>query len=326
LRPPENILEVLKNEDSFLILTHSTPDGDALGSSLALKFLLRELAKKAEIFTEQPIPSQYKFLPEIEKIKNIRELPLEAFKVLILVDCNNPSRVDNDKKLVEKIERFSGIKVIIDHHIEDKRGDFNAIKWIEPEEAATGIMIYKIIKAFGINLDYAMATALYTAIIIDTGNFQFDNTSEHVLTIAAELVRAGAKPSYIYEQSFESWSLNRFNLFVNMLTNVEITPPLAVGYLRKDDFEKTGTEESDTERFVEFLRTIKDVTIAALFREIEENFFKVSLRSKGSLDVNPIARAFGGGGHKNASGYRIRSSFEEAKNKLIEVLKSNQML
>ncbi|GAB6183135.1 DHH family phosphoesterase [Thermodesulfovibrio hydrogeniphilus] len=312
------IVETLKKEDNFLILTHTTPDGDAFGSAIALKLLLKSLNKKAEVYTEQPIPLQYKFLPHIDNLKDLKNLAPEAFNVLVLVDCNNPSRVNNDKNLIASLKNFSGKRVIIDHHIEDKKNDFNALKWIEPEESATGIMIYKLIKHLNIDISSDMAKALYTAIIVDTGNFQFDNTSDKVLSIAAELVRAGAKPSFIYQNCFEMWHKQRFQLFVRMLNRVEIIPPVVIGCITKKDFDETKTSEPDTERFVEFLRILNDIQIAALFREIEEGFFKVSLRSKGDIDVSLISREFGGGGHKNAAGYRIRANYEDARNELIK--------
>ncbi len=318
---PKDLIDTFIEKEKFLILSHLTPDGDAFGSSLALKFFLEQFNKKADVYAEIPIPVQYRFLPGAEHIKNINSLSVEGFDVLVLVDCNNPSRVSYDKEIVERIKKFSGRKLVIDHHIEDKSEDFGHIKWIEPEKAATGMMIYYLIKGMGGEITPEVATNLYTAIIVDTGNFQFDNTNDEVLFIAAELVSSGANPSYIYQQSFESWGTDRFRLFIKMLNSVEIIPPVVIACIRKCDFEETGTTEHDTERFVEFLRILKNVNISVLFREIEKEFFKVSLRSKGDFDVSAVARQFGGGGHKNAAGYRIRTSFEEARQRLLEELK-----
>lgn len=325
--PPKDLIDIFTEKEKFLILSHLTPDGDAFGSSIALKFLFEQLNKKAEIYTELPLPAQYKFLPGSENIKNINSLSVEGFDVLVLVDCNNPSRVSYDKEIVEKIRKFGGNKVIIDHHIEDNGfQDFRCIKWIAPERAATAIMIYYLFKAMGAKITPEIATNLYTAIIVDTGNFQFDNTNDEVLLIASELVKAGANPSYIYQHCFESWSAERFKLFVKMLKSVEIMPPLALACINKSDFEETSTAEHDTERFVEFLRILKNVNITALFREIEKGFFKVSLRSKGDFDMSVVARQFGGGGHKNAAGYKIKTSFKEARQKLLEKLKKSGLL
>lgn len=320
MKPPKDLVSSIKKNNSFVILTHTTPDGDAFGSALALKFLLEQFNKKVEIYAE-PAPKQYQFLPGIESVKNIELLDsLDCFDALILVDCNNPSRISYKKELVEKVKAFSGTKLIIDHHIESNSEE-GYLRWIEPEQAATAVLIYYLVKAMKGRITPEIATALYTGVIVDTGNFQFDNTTEEVLSCAAELVRAGARPSYIYQQSFESWSQNRFRLFIKMLNNVEIIPPIAIAFISKQDFDETRTAEPDTERFVEFLRILKDVNIAALFREVQEGFLKVSLRSKGDLDISKIAEYFGGGGHKNAAGYRIKASFEEAKAQLIEAIK-----
>lgn len=327
MNPPKKLLEILEKEDNFLILTHSTPDGDAFGSSIALKLFLKQLGKKAEVFTEFPIPFQYQFLPHIDLIKNLEHLSLENFNVLILVDCNNLSRVSYEKEIIDKIKKFKREIVIIDHHIEDSSSnEFESIKWIEPEQAATGMLIYFIIKALGKDITEEIATNLYTAIIVDTGNFQFDNTSANVLNVAGELAKAGAKPSYIYQRSFECWTDNRFNLFVKMLNTVEKISSLAIACITKEMFEQTNTSEPDTERFVEFLRILDSIKISALFRQIDKDYYKASLRSKGDIDVSKIAKKFGGGGHKNAAGYRIKASYEEAKKRLIDELNENCML
>ncbi|HOA82658.1 MAG TPA: bifunctional oligoribonuclease/PAP phosphatase NrnA [Thermodesulfovibrio thiophilus] len=327
MKLPKALIDVFRKENSFLILTHTTPDGDAFGSCLALKFLIEQFSKKAEIYTEYPIPLQYQFLPGINSIKNINFLKVNEFDILVLVDCNKISRVSYEKEILDKIKTFSGNKLIIDHHIEvNISNDVKCVKWIDPEKAATGIMIYYLIKALRGDITPQIATNLYTAIIIDTGNFQFDNTTHEVLRIASELVQSGARPSYIYQEAFESWSDNRFALFKRMLNTLSVIPPLAIAYITKKDFDETQTQESDTERFVEFLKVLKDIYISALFREIHAGFLKVSLRSKGDFDVSKIAAEFGGGGHKNASGYRTNGSLKEAQQKLIEKLKAHSML
>jgi len=330
LNPPESLVKILREENNFLILTHTTPDGDAFGSALALKFLLDQLGKKSQVYTEIPVPSQYKFLSGIDYIRDLKELNIDGFNVLILVDCNNLRRISYDKNIIDKLHSFKGKILIIDHHIEDK-SSFNSaskelVKWIDSEKAATGILIYYLIKSLEGRITKEIATNLYTAIIVDTGNFQFDNTTEEVLSIATELVRVGAKPSYIYQQCFESWSEKRFKLFTIMLNKLEILPPVAISFISKSDFQATETTESDTERFVEFLRILNNVNISALFREIEPSFIKVSLRSKGEIDVSLIARDFGGGGHKNAAGYRINDTFEGARMRLLERLTYYKLL
>lgn len=323
--PPKGITDTIEKEKSFLLLTHSTPDGDALGSSLALKIFLEKLNKKVEFYAEKPIPVQYRFLPGIDSIKDLRDLSVEDIDVLILLDCNKINRVTYEREILEKIALFSGTRIVIDHHITDGEEE-KSVTWIDPQKAATGILIYYLIKNMNVELNEEIAYNLYTALIVDTGNFQFDNTTEEAFLIARELVKAGAKPSYIYEQCFESWSESRFKLFLKMLNNLELLPPLAVSHISKEDFQETYTTEPDTERFVEFIRILKDINLTALFREIEKDFIKVSLRSKGNIDVSSIAREFGGGGHKNAAGYRIKGSVKDAREQLLEKLKKYNLL
>lgn len=327
--PPKEIIDLITKNEKFLILTHSTPDGDAFGSSLALKYLLEKLGKKVEVFTELPVPAQYRFLPGTDSLGDIRNLKTDSFDVLFLIDCNSPKRVSNEKEITEKIEKFNGSFIIIDHHIEissTPQENSKLIKWIVPSKAATGAMIFELIKALDQPITEEIAQNLYTSIIVDTGNFQFDNTTEEVFLIATELVKAGAKPSYIYQESFESWSEGRFRLFSRMLNKLEITPPLAISFISLEDFLETGTTEPDTERFVEFIRILKNITISALFREVDKGFIKASLRSKGDIDVSIVARDFGGGGHKNAAGYRLRGDFDKARLSLIEKLKEHKLL
>lgn len=327
--PPKEIIDLINEKEKFLILTHSTPDGDAFGSSLALRYLLEKLGKKVKVFTELPVPTQYRFLPGTDSIGDIKNLEINSYDVLFLVDCNSPKRVSNEREITEKIEKFNGSIIIIDHHIETSstpQDNSKLIKWIVPSKAATGVLIYELIKAFKQPITAEIAKNLYTSIIVDTGNFQFDNTTEEVFHIATELVKAGAKPSYIYQESFESWSEGRFRLFSRMLNKLEITPPLAISFISLEDFQETGTTESDTERFVEFIRILKDITISALFREVNKGFIKASLRSKGDIDVSIVARDFGGGGHKNAAGYRLTGDFYKARLSLIEKLKEYKLL
>lgn len=326
MNPPEEILTLLRKEDNFLLLTHSTPDGDAFGSSLALKFLLEQLNKKVEVYTEQPIPLQYRFLPGIDLIKDLNQLSCKEFNVIVLIDCNKIKRVSNDRKILDKLESFRGLKIVIDHHIPEEDVNDSSIKWINSDKAATGVLIYYLLKPLDCKINREIAINLYTAIIVDTGNFQFDNTNEEVLFIAAELVKAGANPADIYIKCFESWNENRFRLFIRMLNNLQIISSLAISHISKSDFQETDTVESDTERFVEFLRILNRVNITALFREIDKGIVKASLRSKGNIDVSIIARDFGGGGHKNAAGYRIKGSIEDAYSGLKDKLKQYKLL
>jgi phosphoesterase RecJ-like protein len=208
---------------------------------------------------------------------------------------------------------------VIDHHETEK--EFGDIKWVVPEIAATGMMIYYIIKALGLPITKEMAINLYTALIVDTGNFRFENTSPEVLVVAAALAEAGAPPHMIHHELNESWSEGRFNLFVKLLNTVRIEDGIAIMTVTKKMFEETASSPDDTESFVSFPKVIKKVEVSVLLREVSENDYKASLRSRGDINVARIAESFGGGGHKNAAGCNIKADIETAKAEIIRQVK-----
>lgn len=311
---PENLLDFLRKGKQFFIATHISPDGDALGSSIALSLALESLGKETIIYDKDPVPEFYKFLPGHKRFTN--SVPLKSSTSnLILLDCNELERTG-----IEKIEFVSS--AVIDHHETEK--EFGDIKWIEPHAAATGLMLFYIIKELGVKITKDIAINLYAAIAIDTGTFRYSNTTPEVLRVAAELIEAGADPSYIAESLYETWSESRFRLLLKVLNTLEINNSIAITLVTLDIFRETGASVEDTENFVGFPRLLKSVNISVLFREIENNFYKVSLRSKGKeMNVAKIATAFGGGGHRNAAGCKIRSDFKTAKEKLLKAIRES---
>ncbi|MGQ9569559.1 MAG: DHH family phosphoesterase [Thermodesulfovibrionales bacterium] len=312
MKVPEELISFLKSEKKYFIATHIDPEGDALGSSLALSMALEILGKETFLYDRDPIPEFYHYLPGYERFNNslksftsISDLPL------ILIDCNTPERAG-----------LEGLKfkysAVIDHHEAD--GIFGDIKWIVPEAAATGIMIFYLIKELRLKITQEMAINLYSAIAIDTGTFRFGNTTSEVLRIGAELVEAGASPLYISNRLYETWSKERFVLFSMALNTLEIRDSVAITFVTQEMYKKTGTRPEDTENFPSFPRIIKDVKVSVFLRELEKNSWKVSLRSKGELNVAHIASRMGGGGHKNAAGFVIKSDLRTAKETLLKLL------
>ena len=313
MRPPEELLEFFRREKKFFLAAHINPDGDAIGSSLALALALESIGKEAEVYDKDPVPDFYMFLPTSEKV--MASLPDSKTKIpnLILLDCG-----ELDRAGIKEIN--CGTSVVIDHH-ETEKG-FGDIKWIKPEAAATGIMVFYLIKELGVKITPDIATNLYTAIAIDTGTFRYSNTAPEVLRIAAELIESGADPSLIAENIYETWTENRLRLLLKVLNTIEIQNDVAITIVTLDMFRETGAVVSDTENFPGFTRMLKNVNVAALFREVEKDYFKVSLRSKGrKLNVAKIAEKFGGGGHRNAAGYRVRADFNIAKDVLLKAIK-----
>jgi phosphoesterase RecJ-like protein len=322
--PPAELLNFFRNEDDFLIATHMSPDGDALGSSLALSLALQKIGKKTFLLNSDHVPEQYTFLPGYEKFytfENIQETGnrIQDFKRLVLIDCNDLDRVTDDKS---KISNFKfQTSAVIDHHETEK--PFGDMRWIMPDSPATGLMIFYVIKALGIDLSQDMAATLYAAIAVDTGNFRYSNTTSEVLRIAADLTDAGAIPHIISTELYESWSEKRFRLFIKTLDTLQIEDGIAITTVTRKMLEETLTSPDDIENFVSYPRIIKDIKVSVLLREIDDNYYKASLRSKNNINVARAAEAFGGGGHQHAAGFKIRGDFETVKARLIKQIKSN---
>ncbi|MDP3049556.1 MAG: bifunctional oligoribonuclease/PAP phosphatase NrnA [Thermodesulfovibrionales bacterium] len=311
--PPKELLHFLKKENDFVIATHISPDGDALGSSLALSMALESLGKKTIVYDKDSVPEFYKFLPGSERFTD--SIQNSKFKIqnLILIDCNDAERAE-----IGKLQFTSS--AVIDHH--ETARDFGDIQWIDPKAPATGLMIFYLIKELGVTLTKEIAVNLYAAIAIDTGSFRYSNTTPAVLRVSAELIEAGANPSSIAENLYETWTDSRFRLLLKVLNTLEIYNDIAVTHVTLEMFRETGAAIADTETFPGFPRKLRSIKISALFREIENNHYKVSLRSKGSkINVAKIAEMFGGGGHSNAAGYKIRSDFKAAKEALLKAVR-----
>lgn len=310
---PDKLISLLKQENRFLIASHIDPDGDTIGAAIALSMAFESMGKAHSVYDRDPIPEIYRFLPGRERFTS--SLPdLKGFHI-ILLDCNEPERagLDNTDNLYS---------VVIDHH--ETLKDFGDIKWIDPSSAATGLMIYCLIKGLGVKITKDMATNLYTAIAVDTGTFRYSNTTSEVLTACADLVNSGADPYLISEALYNSWSGNRFMLLVRALNTIEIVNDAAFICVTKEMFAETGTSPEDTESFSNFPRMMKSIKLSAFLREIKEGHWKASLRSKGDLNVAKIADALGGGGHKNAAGFTMKTDLKTAKEALLRAISNKK--
>jgi len=314
MKIPRELVSVLKKEKVFLLATHLNPDGDAIGSALALANALASMGKEVHVYNKDLVPEFYRFMPGNERFRTNLKKSLSKNPVLVLLDCNSPERAG--------LEQYSFRKsVVIDHHETEK--NFGDIRWVVPSAAATGLMVFYLVKAMGLRVARDMAMNLYTAIAVDTGTFRYSNTSPEVLRASAELIEAGADPAAISECLYERWEKNRFDLLLMTLRNLEIKSDVAVMHITKNMFKKTVTKPEDTENFSNLPRMIKSVKIAALFRDMGNGFWKVSLRSKGDVNVAKIAELYGGGGHMNAAGFRTRGSLKSAKEKLLLAVKKS---
>ncbi|MDA8083936.1 MAG: bifunctional oligoribonuclease/PAP phosphatase NrnA [Nitrospiraceae bacterium] len=315
MRVPGRLVSALRKEERYLIATHISPDGDALGSSLALAEALSSIGKKVVLYDRDPVPRNYQFLPGWKKFSADLKKALRDDPVLVILDCNGPERA--------ALEGISFRKtIVIDHHETER--NFGDLRWVEKEAAATGIMIHALIKSLGIGITPSMAGSLYTAIAVDTGTFRFSNTSAPVLRAAAELVTAGAEPNAIAEYLYETWDSRRFRLFVMAMNTMERIDGVAIIHVTSDMFSESGASAEDTENFANLPRRIDDVRIAAMFRQTGPGEWKASLRSKGTVNVARIAEQFGGGGHKNAAGFRIKADLATAKRLLRDAVRKTR--
>lgn len=324
--PPEELVNFLIGSKNLVLVTHINPEGDALGSTLALGIALERLGKKITLFDRDRVPEFYRFLPGWQRFSN------SDFKVLlndiknsigiidaiVLLDCNTPERAG--------IEVPEGVPlVVIDHHETERLAVSSpvssTVKWIVPGAPATGVLIYYLIRALNIKMDYEIALNLYTAIAIDTGTFRYSNTTPEVLQIAAELLSLGVRPEMVSEALYDSWTRGRFRLLIKCLNTLEIDSGIAITYVTEEDFKKTGTSSEDTENFSNFPRMIRDVKVSVFLRQTGPDKWKASLRSKGDINVAKIAEVFGGGGHKNAAGFIIEGRLEDIKRLIAEEVK-----
>ncbi len=313
MKIPEEVIEFFKKGKGFIIATHINPEGDALGSSIALAMALERLGKKTILYDKDPVPYFYSYLPWSERFRNgdLNSI-IESGSPdgIVLIDCNHPERAGIE--LMGKEYPF----LIIDHHETER--DTDAIKWIEPTAPATGVMVYYLISALGIEIDTDIAINLYTAIAVDTGTFRYSNTDAKTLEISAELLKKGVRPEVVSRALYENWTLERFCLLIEALKKLAFMDGIALTYVTQEDFKKTNTTSLDTENFSNFPRMVNNVEVSVFLREIENNKWKVSLRSKGKINVARISQEFNGGGHKEAAGFTIYGRIEDVK---IEIIK-----
>lgn len=304
------IVSALQNSKHILISVHKSPDGDALGSQLALMLALEKLGKTVFAHNLDPVPEVYRFLPSWEKIRS--GLVVEGlFDALVVLD-SDPSRTG----LFEK--GYPARRLInIDHHVTNPRTW--ELTWLDPASAATGEMIYDLIRLLRVSMDREIALCLYTSIFTDTGSFRYANTTSKALRIAAEMIEAGANSWRVTENVYESYPFRRLKLLGSVLSGMERSEDGRIAWVvvTEELFRQNNATAEDTEHFVNFVRSVKGVEVAVLFRQTAETQFKISLRSKGRVDLSHVAAGLGGGGHRNAAGSTLNGRFEEVKKKVI---------
>jgi phosphoesterase RecJ-like protein len=302
-----NLKQIILNNNSFLITTHVNPDADAIGSEIALYFILKELGKEIYIINYSATPYNLQFLDTDNKIEKYdEEKHSELFDkadVLVAMDYNRSDRI---VKMQQKFLSSKKIKICIDHHQQPE--DFVDHFFIDMSYTASGQIIYDLIKRTGIvKLNFKTALPIYAAIMTDTGSFRFERTTSEIHRIAAELLDYDVDPSEVFDKIYDQSRFGKVKLLGKALESLKLYGKYnEIGYmvLTNHMFKNTDADEYDTDGFVNFSLSVENVKIGLLFIELKEGF-KVSFRSKGKIPVNKLAEEFGGGGHINAAGLRM---------------------
>ena len=306
------ISDIFNSHERFVITTHLNPDGDALGSEIALAEYLKSKNKQVDIVNISSTMYNYRFLDPDEEIilfdvgKHLQLI--ESAEVFIFVDISDWERMG---ELGQQLMRLDSPKICIDHH--RKTGKFSDLDVIDESASSTGELIYDFLHHVKHTISGRIATAIYTCLLTDTGSFRFTNTTARTHDIAAELIRDGVNSSEIYEHVYESNSPNKILLMGLALTTLKFECGNRIAWfcITQEMFEQSGSDIWDTEGFPEIPRTIKGVEVSLMFTELEKNKTKISLRSKGRIIINQFAAELGGGGHNFAAGAIIAKSLQE---------------
>ncbi len=304
------IAAALQQSTSILISVHKSPDGDALGSQLALVLALQKLGKNVIAHNLDPVPEIYRFLPAWDMIRT--GVPVAGkFEAVVVLDADPP-----------RTGLFSAgypgtVLINIDHHVTNP-GEWQ-LTWLDPSAAATGELIYELIKKLNIDIDRDIALCLYTSIFTDTGSFRYSNTSARSMHIAADMIEAGADPWLVTENVYESFAYRRLKLLGSVLAGIERSEDGRTAWVvvTEELFRQNEATAEDTDNFVNFVRSTKGVEVAVLFRQTADHQYKISLRSKGRVDLSGVAQSLGGGGHANAAGATLDGTLEEVRKRVI---------
>lgn len=306
------VVELIENKQNFAITTHVRPDGDGIGSSLGLCWLLRSLGKTAEVIASDGIPAAYLQLPGAGEIRHVIEIDRE-YDAVFVIECSDVARPH-----IKNLEKQ--FVVNIDHH--STCAHFGSINWIDPTASAVGEMIYNLCKAIGGRITKEIAECVYLALVTDTGSFHFPNTTERTLKVASELVKVGVKPAQISEVVYSSYPWSRIELMRRVLSTVKRDETGRVASMRQtvEMKETSGAVDGDNNGFVNIPLAAKEVEAVVYMREAEPNFYRVSLRSKDGVNVARVAERFGGGGHKNAAGCRVQGDWDAVEKEIVRAV------
>jgi phosphoesterase RecJ-like protein len=313
-----NIADIFKEKENIAVVAHVMPDGDSIGSMLALYNLLKRMGKNIDVYSSDVVPDVYSFLPGISAVKRQFEDKGKRYEAVAVLDCGSMDRTGNFSNLQDMTE----IIVNIDHHATNSA--FGHINLIDTSASSTGELIFRIIKQMGVEILKDEACCLYTAILTDTGCFRYANTSQNTHNIAGELVSAGIDFGFIHSQIYNNYKYQDIKTLGKAVSSIELYcgGKIAFMHLLQADLEGFSLDEINTNDFINYARDINGVEAAAFAKEIREDEYKVSFRSKNIIDVRIVCEKYGGGGHIRAAGCTIKGNINEVKDTVINELEN----
>ena len=314
---PEALIAQLRGAQRFLLTSHTNPDGDAIGSTVAAARLLRQLGKAATVWLRDPVPRLYQALPGTDRIHFGEEPPANfpgLFDAALIMECPSLDRTG----LEEALGQLPLLNV--DHHLGNEL--YGVVNWVDTAAPAVGEMVFRLARAMRLSIDRDVANALYLTLVTDTGGFRFSNTTAAAFDAAADLVREGASPETISKWLYESQPLSVLRLVGEMLETLEVHAEgrIATAWMTPEMAQRAGAQPGDAEGLIDYPRSIAGVDAVALYKELDDGSFKVSLRSREDINVERVARKLGGGGHRNAAGFSSQLTREELVQATLDAL------
>jgi phosphoesterase RecJ-like protein len=304
------IVDAIRARTRFVLSSHARPDGDSIGSQLAMAYALRAMDKEATVVNADPAPPPLMAFPGVPGIRITRSVEGD-FDAAIIMECGDLGRTG-----VTGLERFYVVN--IDHH--PGNTGYGQLTWFDPRAAACAEMVYDLVRALGVPLSTDIATHVYLAILTDTGSFHYSSISPRTFDICRECLEAGVDPVIVARNVYDSNNMGRLKLFGAVLGAMQIDQSgrIAIVYVDHEMAREAGGTYEDTEGLVNLPLTVKEIEAVVFFKQEKGDEYRVSLRSKGDVDIGAIAKTYGGGGHKNAAGLTVSGPIEELQKTLVE--------
>jgi len=304
------IAEAICARQRFVVSSHARPDGDAIGSQLALAYALRALGKEVQVVNADPAPPPLQAFPGVTDIEIAMTVEGD-FDAAIIMECGDLGRTG-----VAGLDRFFVIN--IDHH--PGNTEYGQVNWFDPAAAACGEMVFDLVLALGVPLSLEIATHVYLAILTDTGSFHYSSISPRTFDICRQALEAGVDPVSVARNVYDSNHMGRLRLFGSVLGGMQVDESgrIAVVYLNHTMAREAGGTYEDTDGLINLPLTVKDIQAVIFFKEVQGDEYRVSMRSKGAIDIAAVAKAYGGGGHKNAAGCSATGPLDSLRHAIVQ--------